>query len=65
MSDAPHYTGTLRRGEEAGTVVGELIDTFGWRIHITGNRLEDGSYVLRAVVGNKGRLTMSFDQEVT
>jgi hypothetical protein len=37
MTTAPQYTGELRRGDALlGTVVGELRDSWGWTIHITG-----------------------------
>lgn len=56
MTDAPTYTGSLRRGDQPGTVVGELLDIFGWKIHILGTRQDDGSYLLVATVGDKGSL---------
>jgi hypothetical protein len=36
MSTAPQYTGELRRGTEPSTVIGRLVDSFGWVIELRG-----------------------------
>ncbi len=50
MSDAPIWTGELRRGEVEGTVTGTLVDAWGWRIVFTGTQQPDRSYALTATV---------------
>ena len=46
------WTGWLKRGDEAGTVVGELKDSWGWPIEITGRLDKDaGGYVLEGRTG--------------
>lgn len=46
------WTGWLKRGEQAGTVVGELKDTWGWPIEIKGTLdKENGGYVLTGTTG--------------
>jgi len=36
MSGNPAWTGTLAKGIEPGTVVGELVDSWGWKITLHG-----------------------------
>lgn len=49
----PGYTGTLRKGEEPGTVVGELVDTWGWRLTLFGTLDRDtGTYTLTGTLGD-------------
>lgn len=48
------YRGTLRRGEQDGTIVGELVDQLGWRIELFGTRAADGSYTLSGRVSAVG-----------
>jgi hypothetical protein len=44
------WSGTLRRGEQPNTVVGEIADSIGsYSIAITGTRTADGSYALVGV----------------
>jgi len=46
------WTGRLTRGDTAGTVVGHLVDSWGWRVEITGTLdKEGGGYVLEARLG--------------
>lgn len=45
------YRGTLRRGEQDGTIVGTLKDTWGWTIGLFGTRNNDGSYTLTGRLG--------------
>lgn len=52
MSDAPQYTGELRKGDEPGTVVGTIRDIFGWPIEIRGTLDKaTGTYVLEGRLG--------------
>jgi hypothetical protein len=46
-----HYTGTLRRGTDRDTIVGEIRDTCGWAIQLTGTRQADGTYAIVGVLG--------------
>jgi hypothetical protein len=52
MTDAPQYTGWVERGSTHGTVVGFIVDRFGWRIELTGtlNPVTRG-YVLEGRLG--------------
>lgn len=50
-ADAALYSGTLRRGEHRDTIVGELVDSWGWRIELRGIRRSDGSYALTGKLG--------------
>lgn len=46
------WNGWLKRGEAAGTVVGELKDSWGWPIEIEGTLdKENGGYILRGRTG--------------
>jgi len=46
------WTGRLTRGDAPGTVVGHLVDSWGWRVEITGTLdKEGGGYVLEARLG--------------
>lgn len=46
------WTGWLKRGPTAGTVVGELKDSWGWPIEIEGELdKEAGGYILRGRTG--------------
>jgi hypothetical protein len=36
VTTAPQYTGTLSKGTEPNTVVGEIRDQFGWVIELRG-----------------------------
>lgn len=47
-----HYKGILRKGATKNTVHGEIADAFGWIIHVTGIRNEDGSFELYGFVGD-------------
>lgn len=47
------YTGTLRRGEHPGSIVGELVDSWGWRIELYGVRSPEGGYVLSGKLGGE------------
>jgi hypothetical protein len=52
MTAAPQYTGELRRGTEPNTVVGRLVDSFGWVIELRGVMdPETRAYVLTGVLG--------------
>lgn len=42
------WTGTIRRGDRRDTIVGELVDTFGWRLRLEGVRDPSGGYRLVA-----------------
>ena len=42
------WTGHLRRGDRRDTIVGELVDTFGWRLRLEGVRDPEGGYRLVA-----------------
>ena len=51
-TDGPAWTGWLKRGDAPGTVTGELVDSWGWKIHITGTLdKENGGYVLTGTTG--------------
>lgn len=50
MHDA-RYTGHLKRGTEPNTVVGQICDSFGWIISLTGERQADGTYALTGTLG--------------
>jgi|KBSSwiS6_1023812.scaffolds.fasta_scaffold61265_2 hypothetical protein len=52
MSDRPQWTGRLRRGAQPGTITGELIDAWGWVIHI--NATFDGPSREYVVEGRTG-----------
>lgn len=65
MTDAPHYTGELRKGEKPDTIEGRLIDTFGWTIQLRGVRQPDGTYTLQAWVGDPGFLRLEMDEVKT
>jgi hypothetical protein len=52
---APQYTGHLRKGAEPGTIEGEIVDRWGWKILINGRRTDDG-YALTATVSDPGSL---------
>jgi len=46
------WTGRLTRGETPGTVVGFLLDSWNWRVEITGTLdKEGGGYVLQGRLG--------------
>lgn len=45
------YRGYIRRGIEGETIVGELVDQWGWRIELFGTRAADGSYTLTGRLG--------------
>jgi hypothetical protein len=46
------WTGRLTRGDAAGTVVGHLVDSWNWRVEITGTLdPEGGGYVLQGRLG--------------
>ena len=45
------WTGTMRRGKEAGTVTGELRDEWGWVVTLHGTHAPDGSYTLTGTLG--------------
>lgn len=46
------WTGWLKRGELPGTVVGELVDSWGWPIALAGTiDKENGGYVLQGRLG--------------
>lgn len=46
------WTGWLKRGDAPGTVVGQLVDTWGWALEITGVQdKEGGGYRLEARIG--------------
>ena len=47
----PQYTGTLRKGAQPDTIEGELVDAWGWRLHITGRKSPTG-YTLEAKLGD-------------
>jgi hypothetical protein len=50
-SQAP-WKGWLRKGDTAGTVTGELVDSWGWRVALTGTFVAtSGSYALTGVLG--------------
>jgi hypothetical protein len=51
MTDAI-WTGTLQKGTEPGTVVGELRDRFGWVVTIRGVLQHGGEYRLEGVLGD-------------
>ena len=51
MSEAPQYTGRIDRCQD-GSIVGRLVDQFGWELIITGTRdTEAGGYILTARLG--------------
>ena len=46
------WTGWIKRGELPGTIVGELVDSWGWPIAIAGTLdKEGGGYVLQGRLG--------------
>ena len=45
------WTGRLTRGDAPGTVVGHLVDSWGWRVEITGTLDPEGGYRLEARLG--------------
>jgi len=46
------WKGWLRKGEVAGTVTGELVDSWGWRVQLFGTFDESGrQYVLTGSLG--------------
>ena len=46
------WTGWIRKGELPGTIVGELVDSWGWPIAIAGTLdKEGGGYVLQGRLG--------------
>lgn len=46
------WTGWIRKGELPGTIVGELVDGWGWPIAIAGTLdKEGGGYVLQGRLG--------------
>jgi len=46
------WTGWIKRGELTGTIVGELVDSWGWPIAIAGTLdKEGGGYVLQGRLG--------------
>jgi hypothetical protein len=50
-NESPQYTGRIDRAPD-GTLVGRLVDQFGWTLIITGTRdIEAGGYTLTAHVG--------------
>ena len=50
-AEPPQYTGRIDRAPD-GTIIGRLVDQFGWEIVITGQRDPDaGGYVLQGRVG--------------
>ncbi len=50
MTSQYTWSGTLRRGTEPNTIVGEIADSIGsYSIAITGTRGPDGSYALVGV----------------
>lgn len=56
MSEEPDerlviWSGWLKRGETAGTVVGFLEDVWKWRVEITGTLQEGGGYKLEGRLG--------------
>jgi hypothetical protein len=62
MTDAPHYTGELRKGEKPDTIDAFLEDIWKWRITIRGVRQPDGTYALQAWVGDPGFLRLEIDE---
>jgi hypothetical protein len=52
MTTDPQYTGTLTKGDAPNTVVGRLIDSFGWVIELRGVLdPETRAYVLEGRLG--------------
>ena len=46
------WTGWIRKGELPGTIVGELVDHWGWVVTLAGSiDKESGGYVLEARLG--------------
>lgn len=50
MTDAI-WTGSLTKGTEPGTVVGFLVDAWGWRVTIRGVLQHGGEYALTGSLG--------------
>lgn len=45
------WNGYLERGEQSGTVKGELTDEWGWTVFITGTLRPEGGYRLTGTLG--------------
>ena len=45
------WTGRLTRGDAPGTVVGFLLDSWNWRVEITGTLDPEGGYRLEGRLG--------------
>ena len=45
------YTGHVRKGAERGTIVGELLDEWGWMISFVGTLGDGGVYSVKGVAG--------------
>jgi hypothetical protein len=50
MADA-QYTGSLKRGNAPGTIIGVLVDRWGWEIYLLGTRNDSGGYTLTGTLG--------------
>jgi len=48
---APVWKGWLKRGETPDTVTGQLTDSWGWVVTLTGTRSPEGGYVLEGRLG--------------